>query len=43
MKHYKIISDIATGSFGKVTKAIKLETNEMVAIKEIFEKFDNFK
>jgi serine/threonine protein kinase len=36
MKHYKIVSRIATGSFGKVSKATKISTNEMVAIKEIF-------
>jgi len=33
MKHYKIVSSIANGSFGKVMKAIKISTNEMVAIK----------
>jgi serine/threonine protein kinase len=33
MLHYKVISDIATGSFGQVKKAIKIKTNELVAIK----------
>ena len=43
MKEYKIISEIATGSFGKVSKAIKIKTNKMVAIKQMMEKFENFK
>ena len=43
MKEYKIISEIATGSFGKVSKAVKIKTNKMVAIKQMMEKFETFK
>ena len=43
MKEYKILSDIATGSFGKVMKAKKKDTGELVAIKQMKDPFENFK
>lgn len=35
MDKYKIINRVGEGSFGSVTKAVNLQTNEIVAIKEL--------
>lgn len=39
MEKYKHISDLGVGTFGKVTKAVKKETDEIVAIKAMKQKF----
>ena len=43
MKNYKIISNLAQGSFGFVKKAIRLSNKEIVAVKEMKEKYESFK
>ena len=35
MDKYKIIKGLGEGTFGSVTKAVNLQTNEVVAIKEL--------
>lgn len=35
MDKYKIIKGVGEGTFGSVTKAVNLQTNEIVAIKEL--------
>lgn len=35
MDKYKLIKGVGEGTFGSVTKAVNLQTNEVVAIKEL--------
>ncbi len=35
MDKYKLIKAVGEGTFGSVTKAVNLQTNEVVAIKEL--------
>ena len=35
MDKYKLIKGVGEGTFGSVTKAVNIQTNEVVAIKEL--------
>ena len=43
MNRYKLIEEIGDGSFGRVMKAKKKETGEVVAVKHIKQKFKDWK
>ncbi len=42
MENYKTIENLGDGSYGTVTKAINIKTNEIVAIKTMKHKFDTW-